>query len=63
MIASIDGKTRHSRWKPDGLAMAGLFEKLHDELDGDAWLVGRVTGQEFAKPSPDAVRATLHGLV
>jgi riboflavin biosynthesis pyrimidine reductase len=22
---------------------------MHDELDGDAWLVGRVTGQEFAK--------------
>jgi riboflavin biosynthesis pyrimidine reductase len=26
-----------------------LFERLHDELGGDAWLIGRVTGQEFAK--------------
>src|ERR1700704_2861712 len=47
--ASIDGKTLLSRWKPEGRVAAGLFERLHDELDGDAWLVGRVTGQEFAK--------------
>jgi hypothetical protein len=25
---------------------------VHDELAGDAWLVGRVTGQEFAKGKP-----------
>jgi len=29
-----------------------LFEKVHDELGGDAWLIGRVTGQEFAKGTP-----------
>ena len=29
--------------------MGGLFERLHDQLEGDAWLVGRVTGQEFAR--------------
>jgi riboflavin biosynthesis pyrimidine reductase len=26
-----------------------LYEQVHSELAGDAWLVGRVTGQEFAK--------------
>jgi hypothetical protein len=26
-----------------------LFERLHDQLAIDAWLVGRVTGQEYAK--------------
>jgi riboflavin biosynthesis pyrimidine reductase len=31
---------------------AALFEQVHDELAGDAWLVGRVTGQEFAKGKP-----------
>ena len=25
-----------------------MYERLHNELGGDAWLVGRVTGQEFA---------------
>jgi riboflavin biosynthesis pyrimidine reductase len=29
-----------------------LFECVHDELAGDAWLVGHVTGQEFAKGKP-----------
>ena len=33
----------------EGNALGGLFERLHDELEGDAWLIGRVTGREFAK--------------
>ena len=48
MTASVDGRTRLSRWRPSGVGQ-GVFERLHDELDGDAWLVGRVTGQEYAK--------------
>lgn len=51
MVASVDGRTLHSRWRPKGAA-GDLFEQVHDELDGDAWLVGRVTGQEFAKGKP-----------
>jgi riboflavin biosynthesis pyrimidine reductase len=49
MSASVDGRTLPSRWRPENTLAAGLFERLHEELDGDAWLVGRVTGQEFAK--------------
>lgn len=49
MAASVDGRTLLSRWRPEGAAAGGLFERLHEQLDGDAWLVGRVTGQEFAK--------------
>jgi riboflavin biosynthesis pyrimidine reductase len=48
MAASVDGRTLQSRWRPEGTA-GDVFEKLHDELAGDAWLIGRVTGQEFAK--------------
>jgi riboflavin biosynthesis pyrimidine reductase len=29
-----------------------VFERVHDKLSGDAWLIGRVTGQEFAKGKP-----------
>ncbi|MGC2777954.1 MAG: dihydrofolate reductase family protein [Bradyrhizobium sp.] len=48
MASSVDGRTLPSRWRPKGAA-GDLFEKVHDELGGDAWLIGRVTGQEFAK--------------
>lgn len=49
MGSSVDGRILPSRWRPQGAQVAGLYERLHEELEGDAWLVGRVTGQEFAK--------------
>jgi riboflavin biosynthesis pyrimidine reductase len=49
MVASIDGRILTSRWRPANALQKGLFERLHEVLGGDAWLVGRVTGQEFAK--------------
>ena len=51
MASSVDGRTLRSRWRPKGPG-ADLFERVHDELAGDAWLVGRVTGREFAKGKP-----------
>jgi riboflavin biosynthesis pyrimidine reductase len=49
MVASVDGRILHSRWRPRTASGGDLFERLHERLAGDAWLVGRVTGQEFAK--------------
>jgi riboflavin biosynthesis pyrimidine reductase len=49
MVASVDGRILHSRWRPRTREGGDLFERLHTRLGGDAWLVGRVTGQEFAK--------------
>lgn len=49
MVASVDGRILHSRWRPETRAGGDLFERLHAKLGGEAWLVGRVTGQEFAK--------------
>jgi riboflavin biosynthesis pyrimidine reductase len=49
MVSSIDGRTLHSRWRPQIADSGGIFERLHEQLESDAWLVGRVTGQEFAK--------------
>jgi riboflavin biosynthesis pyrimidine reductase len=51
MASSVDGRTLHSHWRPKGSG-SNLFERIHDELAGDAWLVGRVTGSEFAKGAP-----------
>ena len=49
MNSSVDGRILGSRWRPAGNRMAGLFERLHDELGGGSWLIGRVTGSEYAK--------------
>ncbi|WP_027520687.1 RibD family protein [Bradyrhizobium sp. Ec3.3] len=51
MASSVDGRVHHSRWRPKG-AGSEWFERIHDELGGDAWLIGRVTGSEFAKGKP-----------
>ncbi|UPJ59368.1 dihydrofolate reductase family protein [Bradyrhizobium sp. 192] len=51
MHSSLDGRTHPSRWRPKG-AGTDWFEKIHDELGGDAWVIGRVTGSEFAKGQP-----------
>jgi len=60
MAASVDGRTLPSRWRPKGAA-GDVFERVHEELAGDAWLVGRVTGQEFArgKPYPATMKEAL----
>jgi riboflavin biosynthesis pyrimidine reductase len=57
MVASIDGRILHSRWRPLTREGGDLFERLHVKLGGDAWLVGRVTGQEFAQAQAYEPRA------
>jgi riboflavin biosynthesis pyrimidine reductase len=47
--ASVDGRILGSRWRPQENRMAGLFERLHEQLGGGSWLIGRVTGSEYAK--------------
>jgi hypothetical protein len=53
VAASVDGRIIPSRWRPKG-GTGSAFEQVHDKLASDAWLVGRVTGQEFAKGKPYA---------
>jgi riboflavin biosynthesis pyrimidine reductase len=57
MVASVDGRTLLSRRRPADAHKIGLFDRLHELLGGDAWLVGRVTGQEYAKRGPYSVHA------
>jgi riboflavin biosynthesis pyrimidine reductase len=49
MVASVDGRTLTSRWRPEDPSRREVFERLHERLAVDAWLVGRVTGQEYAR--------------
>jgi riboflavin biosynthesis pyrimidine reductase len=61
MSASLDGQQHPSRWTatPDGdrKALGGMFERVHDTLGGDAWIVGRVTMQEMSKAVAHPPRA------
>ncbi len=41
MNASVDGRILGSRWRPAENRMAGLFERLYEELGGGSWLIGR----------------------
>jgi riboflavin biosynthesis pyrimidine reductase len=56
MITSPDGSLHPSRWtkSPDGSRSdwSSLYEKVHKELGGDAWMVGRVTMAEISKAGP-----------
>src|SRR5207237_8805940 len=60
MNASVDGRILGSRWRPAENRMAGLFERLHEQLGGGSWLIGRVTGSEYAKAAcyPDQTDRT-----
>jgi riboflavin biosynthesis pyrimidine reductase len=60
MVTGIDGRVWGSRWRPSENRMPGLFERLHDRLGGGSWLIGRVTGSEYAKAEsyPDRTEQT-----
>jgi riboflavin biosynthesis pyrimidine reductase len=60
MVASVDGRTLISRWRPEDPSRRELFEALHERLVVDAWLVGRITGQEYAKRNAYADRTDQH---
>lgn len=53
MGSSIDGRITGD-W-PKDYRFNDVYEKLHADLKGDAWIVGRVTMAEFAKGEPHPV--------
>ena len=60
MVTSIDGRVWASRWRPEQNRVPGLFDRLHEKLGNGSWLIGRVTGSEYAKAGayPDQADAT-----
>jgi riboflavin biosynthesis pyrimidine reductase len=56
MLTSVDGRLHPSRFtaSPDGAVRdwSGQYEKVHDALGAEAWLVGRVTMAEMSKAGP-----------
>lgn len=59
MLSSLDGRLHPSRWtkSPDGGRgqWSSVYQRLHEALEGDAWIVGRVTMAEMTKARPHAV--------
>ncbi|WP_066779860.1 RibD family protein [Sphingomonas sp. CCH5-D11] len=58
MMSSLDGRQHPSRFtmSPDGERRdwSALYERVHEDLAGDAWMVGRVTMAEMSKAGPHA---------
>jgi riboflavin biosynthesis pyrimidine reductase len=56
MLTSPDGSLHPSRWtrSPDGTKddWSAIYESVHANLAGDAWMVGRVTMAEISKSGP-----------
>jgi riboflavin biosynthesis pyrimidine reductase len=54
----LDGGLHPSRFtrSPEGSRSdwSGIYERIHGELEGDAWIVGRVTMAEMSKAGPHA---------
>ncbi|MGV3490022.1 MAG: dihydrofolate reductase family protein [Devosia sp.] len=57
MGTSIDARIVPNDW-PGTEQFGEIYERLHRELKGDAWIVGRVTMAEFAKGAPRPTKAT-----
>jgi riboflavin biosynthesis pyrimidine reductase len=56
MLSSLDGRLSSGRTgegaEAEIKARGQAFERAHDELGGDGWIIGRVTGAEMSKASP-----------
>lgn len=55
MMSSVDGRTLIKKWSDQEKAdeYAAIYEKTGSQLDGDAWLCGRVTMEkDFASDEP-----------
>jgi riboflavin biosynthesis pyrimidine reductase len=51
MMSSIDGRIVTTDW-PENHDVGDLYERIHADLRGDAWIVGRATMAEFAEGEP-----------
>ncbi|WP_284503922.1 RibD family protein [Caballeronia sp. GAWG2-1] len=54
MMSSLDGRIVTKNW-PRLFDYSGMYEEIHRKLNGDAWIVGRVTMAEFAQGDPQPV--------
>jgi riboflavin biosynthesis pyrimidine reductase len=59
MASSIDGRIVPKRWPKElAAALSDIYERVHQDLKGDSWIVGRVTMADFRKGDPSPTTAT-----
>ena len=51
MATSLDGRIQARRWGEASLG--NLYEQVHGELAGDAWMCGRITMQGYTRGTPE----------
>lgn len=56
MVSSIDGRITTGTW-PENHGYGDVYERIHRDLAGDGWIVGRITMAEFAEGEPTPARA------
>ena len=60
MMSPVDGRVKVEGWaRSSGHSLDELvseYVRIHDTLGGDAWIVGRSTGEEFATADPHPPR-------
>lgn len=63
MLSSVDGRLAPSRWtnSPDGSRSdwSATYGAIHEKLEVDGWIVGRVTMAEMAKGKPHVPTSNL----
>jgi riboflavin biosynthesis pyrimidine reductase len=59
MASGIDGRIVPKHWPKDiAASVSAIYDRIHQELKGDAWIVGRVTMAEYQKGDPNPAIAT-----
>jgi riboflavin biosynthesis pyrimidine reductase len=54
MMTTLDGRIITNHW-PKDIDFNAVYENIHSKLEGDAWIVGRVTMAEFEKGEPKPI--------
>ncbi|MGW5956790.1 5-amino-6-(5-phosphoribosylamino)uracil reductase [Methylorubrum populi] len=56
MMGPLDGELLVDRWSPStgrpAEALIAEYDRVHEALEGDAWIAGRAVGAEFAEGQP-----------
>ncbi|WP_264051060.1 dihydrofolate reductase family protein [Methylobacterium flocculans] len=56
MMGPLDGELLVDRWSPStgrsSESLVAEYDRVHEALEGDAWIAGRAVGEEFAEGRP-----------